>query len=191
VDDEPGSDAFLSAIRAGDRRAFARAVSVYERSVRRFASAFLGDAAEGDDVAQRAFLDLWNDRAKLRPEGSLRGLLLARARHLCLNRARALGRARVRGESLAAEPVQADAPPTPLDALVGAQDSRDAGALHARVLALVAELDDDVRTAIWMRFAGEASFEEIAEAIGRPPHAMRALVYRALAGIRGKLGGAS
>jgi len=180
-----GERELLSAIRASDRGAFERAVALHERSVRRFAAAFLNDAAEGDDVAQRAFLDLWRDRTSLRPDGSLRGVLLARARHLCLNRVRARVRAAARAERASIEAEGSVG--TPLDALLGAQDARELDLLRRRIAALVETLDLDARTSIWMRFAGEASFEEIGAAIGRPPHAVRALVYRQLALLRSLL----
>jgi RNA polymerase sigma-70 factor (ECF subfamily) len=188
VADDPSEAALLSAVRAGDREAFARAVARYGQAVRRFASAFLGDAAEGDDVAQAAFWDLWKARATLRGDGSLRGVLLARARHLCLNRARTRSRVRSQSERLAALPLER--PATPLERLVDAASEDEARAIGARIVELVASLDEEARTCIWMRFAGDASFDEIAQVVGRPAHAVRALVYRQLANLRTRLGAA-
>lgn len=157
----------------------------YQACIRRFAAGFLNDAAEGDDVAQRVLLDVWALHAALEPTVSVRAHLLARARHLCWTRARSRTRAKRWLRKAADQPH--DACPTPLEVLVARDQEQAAGALGAQVAALVEQLDEEARTAIWMRFAGEATFEEIGKVLGRPPHAVRALTYRQIALLRKRL----
>jgi len=99
------------------------------------------------------------------------------------------GRARGRADGFgqAVTELPPDPIETPLDALVAHDQERDSERLGARLAALVDKLEDDARVGIWMRFAGDASFEQIGEALQRPPHAVRALVYRQLALLRKRL----
>lgn len=181
-----GTDGELWArVRRGERTAFEALVREHQACLRRFASGFLGDAAEGDDVAQRTLLDLWVQRAEVGPAGSVRAHLLARARNLCLTRARSRRRAAHWLARATDEPRSGGQ--TPHDELAARVDIAACAELGARVAALVDGLDDDARTGIWMRFGAEASFEEIGEVLGRPAHAVRALVYRQLALLRKKL----
>jgi RNA polymerase sigma-70 factor, ECF subfamily len=180
----PAEDDLVEAVRRGDRRAFADLVREYQTCVRGFARAFLGDE-EGDDVAQETFRNLWSDRAELSPVGSLRGHLLARARNLCLTRARSLRRAEQRLRRLQAEP--RDAAATPLERL----GEREQAAKQLRQTMFLVDrirlLPEEARTAVTMRFWEGASFDEIARVLGRPPHAVRALLYRQLALLRQRL----
>lgn len=182
---ENGDELLWSRIRSGDRDAFAALVRAEHAHLRRFGAAMMSNPCEGDDVAQRALLDLWAERATTTPRGSLRAHLLVRVRHLCLTRLRSSRRAGRWERAVAEEPHTP--PPTPLDELHREHHRQERECAGARVAQLVDGLDDDARTAIWMRFAGGASFEEIGEALGRPPHAVRALVYRQLAGLRRRL----
>lgn len=159
----------------------------HQSALRRFAASFLGDAAAGDDVAQRALLDVWAQREKLGPSGCLRAHLLTRAKHLCLTSTRSRARAQRWLGLAAAEHGLEVARATPLDDLMAHDEERLALQLTARVCALVDLLEEDARIGIWMRFAGDASFEQIGQALGRPPHAVRALVYRQLAVLRKRL----
>ena len=118
-------------------------------------------------------------------QSTLRAHLLTRARNLCLTEARGRRRADEGAARLALELVEP--PVTPDDEVAGREERQRAAQLGQRIAAMVQSLPDDARTAIWMRFAGEASFEEIAQEIGRPAHAVRALVYRQLAALRERL----
>lgn len=171
--------------RGGDRAAFEAIVRAHQACLRKFAAAMLRDGAEGDDVAQRAFLDVWHERERLAAVSSPRAHLLARVRHLCWTRSRSRRRQKWWIGRAAEEPV--DTPSTPLDHLVDRASALDDATLVVRLAALVDDLDDDSRTVIWMRFAGEASFDEIGAAVGRPPHAVRALAYRQLALLKKRL----
>ena len=153
--------------------------------MRGFARAFLADAEEGDDVAQETFRDLWLDRASLHLAGSLRAHLLARVRNLCLTRARSRRRAGARMKLVAAEP---NGPvTTPADHLEAREAQSDHLRIVVRLAGVIRELSEDMRTVIYMRFWGGASFEEISLVLGRPPHAVRAQLYRQLAQLRGRL----
>lgn len=174
-------------LRRGEPAAFEVLVREHQPALRRFAAGFLGDAAAGDDVAQRALLDVWAQRDRLGPSGCLRAHLLTRARHLCLTSKRSRTRAQRWLGVVAAEHGLERGGATPLDDLMAHDEERSTRALADKVCALVDQLEEDARVGIWMRFGGDASFEQIGEALGRPPHAVRALVYRQLALLRKRL----
>lgn len=169
-------------IRRGDREAFAELVRAQHAALRRFAAGMLGCAAEGDDVAQRVLLDLWERRGTAQRPSSIRAHLLVCARNACLVRLRS-GRRAVRWERAVSEEPHTP-PPTPLDALAERHRRLELERTGARLADLVDGLEDDARTAIWMRFAAGASFDDISLVLGRPAHAVRALVYRQLALLR-------
>lgn len=182
----PGEETLVESLRAGDGHAFAQIVRSHHACVRGFARAFLADSEEGDDVAQDTFRDLWIDRGALRVAGSLRAHLLARARNLCLMRCRTRSRARGWLRLFEEEPRDPVALPSdPMDAGEEAfSHQRTVGTLAASIR----QLSEEVRTVIYMRFWGGASFEDISAALGRPPHACRAMLYRQLALLRELLG---
>jgi len=136
-------------------------------------------------VAQETFRDLWVDRASLQLAGPLRAHLVARVRNLCLTRARSRRRAGVRMKLVEAEPNNPAA--TPIDHLEAREQTNDHARTVVRLAETIRDLAEDVRTTIYMRFWGGASFEEISLVLGRPPHAVRALLYRQLAQLRGRL----
>lgn len=187
VDRADTDDDLRARLQRGEPAAFETLVREHQTALRRFASGFLGDAAAGDDVAQRALLDVWTQRQKLGPSGCLRAHLLTRARHLCLTSTRSRARAQRWLGLAAAEHRVVLERATPLDDLMIHDEEQAERQLTAKMCALIEQLEEDARVGIWMRFGGGASFEQIGEALGRPPHAVRALVYRQLGLLRKRL----
>ncbi|HEY8469354.1 MAG TPA: sigma-70 family RNA polymerase sigma factor [Longimicrobiales bacterium] len=86
----------------GDADAFADLVRRYWSPLAAYARRLLGGNREaGEDLAQEAFLRIWNGRLQWRPTGSVRAFLYGLVRNLALNerrsarvRVRAIGRLR-------------------------------------------------------------------------------------------------
>jgi RNA polymerase sigma-70 factor (ECF subfamily) len=79
----------LTALRAGDERAFDALFRQWYPSVVRAADMVLRDAAVAEDIAQEVMLELWRRREQLSAEhGSVQGYLIQSARNRALNQIR-------------------------------------------------------------------------------------------------------
>lgn len=76
----------------GDREAFARLYSLTRGAVYALALSLLRDAQEAQDVAQDAFVRVWENSPSYRPQGSPMAWLLTIARNLARTRLRQSGR---------------------------------------------------------------------------------------------------
>lgn len=76
----------------GDREAFARLYGLTRGAVYALALSLLRDAHEAQDVAQDAFVRVWESAPSYRPQGSPMAWLLTVARNLALSRLRQSGR---------------------------------------------------------------------------------------------------
>ncbi len=140
--------------------AYERAFAAHWSDVFRFALAWTNDWAAAEDLAQEAFLRLWDHRAKLDWDRPVLPWLLVTTRRLATDRFRALRRRLL-------------SPPHPatLDA-----------AIHARwldVCAGMAELTPLERTALVMTAVEGATYDEASRVLGTTAGALRAAVSRA------------
>ena len=76
----------------GDREAFARLYGLTRGAVYALALSLLRDAHEAQDVAQDAFVRVWESAPSYRPQGSPMAWLLTVTRNLALSRLRQSGR---------------------------------------------------------------------------------------------------
>jgi RNA polymerase sigma-70 factor (ECF subfamily) len=88
----------FSAIAAGDRPAFESLFRVYYRPLCAFASGYLNDPDQCEDLVQDLFFRLWLDREKVNITTSLKAYLYAAVRNRCLNAVKVQGRMRVLNE---------------------------------------------------------------------------------------------
>jgi RNA polymerase sigma-70 factor, ECF subfamily len=88
----PESDAdLLAAAARRDAAAFGRLVSKYHSLVYRIVWRITNGNAEAEDIAQEAFIKLWNNPAQLREAGALKGWLARVAHNLAMDWFRARG----------------------------------------------------------------------------------------------------
>ena len=140
--------------------AYERAYEEHWSDVFRFALAWTNDWAAAEDLAQEAYLRLWDHRARLDWERPVLPWLLVTTRRLATDRFRALRR------RLLPMP-----PPASLDP-----------ALRTRwldVCAAMADLSPLERTALVMTAVEGASYEEAGHVLGTTAGALRAAVSRA------------
>jgi RNA polymerase sigma-70 factor (ECF subfamily) len=140
--------------------AYERAFEALWSDVFRFALAWTNDWSDAEDLAQEAFVRLWNHRAQLDWERPVLPWLLVTTRRLATDRFRRLRRRLVPTPE-----------PTSLDASVQAR--------WLDVSAAMAELSPLERTALVMTAIDGATYEEAARVLGSTAGALRAAVSRA------------
>lgn len=168
---KPGDASALSALKAGDRRrALTLCMREHGAAVGRLCMALLGSQAEADDAVQDTFVAAHAGFDGFRGEGSLRSWLFGIARRRC---ARALDR---RGTGSVEEAEAGHAP--------AADELLEARRRAETVRALLAEVRPSEREALLLRYVGELSYREVAEACGIDEAAARKRVSRALSRLR-------
>lgn len=165
-------DELMHLVSAGLVEAFSVLVHRHERALRSFCSRWLASAAHGDDVAQEVFLEIWRTRHRYDQQGRFRGFLFTAARHRCLKEGR-------RSQPTGAEIDEG--------ALAASPDAVDAVLLaerRQRLDRLVARLPPKLRDVIWLRYAAELEYGEIAEIVRRPIETVRSRVFHGLRHLR-------
>jgi RNA polymerase sigma-70 factor, ECF subfamily len=140
--------------------AYERAFEEHWSDVFRFALAWTNDWTAAEDLAQEAYLRLWNQRARLDWNRPVLPWLLVTTRRLATDRFRALRRRLVPTSQ-----------PATLDQTVQAR--------WLDVCAAMAELSALERTALVMTAVEGATYEEAGRVLGTTAGALRAAVSRA------------
>ena len=177
----PGRDPDLGDVRAAqaDRAAFGALYRRYLDRVYGYAFYLLGDHHDAEDATERTFLAALDAIGRFRDEGAtFRSWLFRIAHNQIANALRSRARRRAAPLDAVAEPV-ADADP-----------AREAGAADdaRRVRGALAELSEDRRQVIVLRFVDGLSAREIGAVLGRSEGAVRVLQHRALRELAGILG---
>jgi RNA polymerase sigma-70 factor (ECF subfamily) len=163
--------ALIDALRAGDREAFSVIVDREMPTVYRACLRILGRPADAEDVTQESFVAAFRSIRTFRGDGSLRGWLLRIATRQAFRR---LSQRRA-DAALDAVPEHriADASNDPARRALEAES-------EASVRAAVAALPDPYREVVALRFFGQLSLFEVAEATGRPVNTVKTHLRRGL-----------
>jgi RNA polymerase sigma-70 factor (ECF subfamily) len=177
----PALDPDLDDVRAAqaDRAAFGALYRRYLDRVYGYAFYLLGDHHDAEDATERTFLAALDAIGRFRDEGaSFRSWLFRIAHNQIANALRSRSRRRAAPLDGVAEPV-ADADP-----------AREAGAAEdaRRVRRALAELSEDRRQVVLLRFVDGLSAREIGTVLGRSEGSVRVLQHRALRELSGILG---
>ena len=193
--DDAQARAVVAAVLGGDGDAFRALVERESRSIVRLCFRILGDIHEAEDAAQESFVTAYRALATWRGEGPFGGWLATIATRIAIRRA-----------SKRKPVVRLDAPSADGD-LGGMADAilaRSASQGHAPAAAdpaaralqaersdavrrAVARLDEPYREVVALRFFGERSLAEIADASGRPIGTVKTHLHRGLQRLRGLL----
>jgi RNA polymerase sigma-70 factor (ECF subfamily) len=171
-------NALLEAARKGDEGAWAE---IY----RELAPAVLGylrssSAPDPDDALGEVFLQVARDVKRFDgDERSFRAWVFTIAHHRLIDARRHAAR---RPVELTAEP------PEPRVAAGDAEEEALARIGNEEVQRVLARLSPDQRTVLLLRVIGDLTVEQVAEAVGKRPGAVKALQRRGLAAIRRELG---
>lgn len=173
---DTSDEALVALVADGDRAAYAALVDRHLDRTLAVARRVLGDRTEAEDVAQEAFLRLWRDAGRFRPEMARFGTWFYRiAMNLCLDRAR-----RQRPSPLEAAGDPADPAPDPAARL---DDSRT----RAAVAGAVSALPERLRTAVLLTYDAGLSNAEAAAAMDIGVKALESLLVRARKTLRERL----
>lgn len=170
--DDPG---LIDAIRAGDRHAFGVLVDQETAVIYRACLRILGRPLDAEDVTQEAFLIAFRSIRGFRGDGSLRGWLLRIATRQSFRR---LSQRRPTAElDTVGEPLLADYRTEPTRVAVAAEERRE-------IRAAVARLPEPYREVVALRFFGELSLADVADATGRPLNTVKTHLRRGLERLR-------
>lgn len=167
--------ALIAGLRAGDREAFGMLVDRETATVYRTCLRILGRPADAEDVTQESFVAAFRALRTFRGDGSPRGWLIRIAqrqsyRRLAQRRPTAelegVGEARLADRS--ADPTR----------VVATAETRD------EVRDAVASLPEPYRETVTLRFFGDLSLAEVAEATGRPLNTVKTHLRRGLERLR-------
>ena len=167
--------ALVTAVRSGDRDAFGLLVDRETAAVYRTCLRILGRPHDAEDVTQESFVAAYRSIGQFRGEGSLRGWLLRIATRQSYRR---LAQRRPDAELDAiGEARLADTSADPTRVVVAEERRED-------VRRAVNELTDPYREVVALRFFGEMSLAEVAEATGRPINTVKTHLRRGLERLR-------
>lgn len=165
----------------GDEEAVSWLFEQYHPRVYRYALARLGMAHDAEDVAAEAFTTVVRKVASFRWRGAgFEAWLFKIAANAVVDRHRRRAR----------DPVELRED-SGFENRAGGQES-DQALLDAErgseLRALLDRLPADQREVLLLRFAGELSADEVGQVMGRKPNAVRQLQFRALEGLRRRMG---
>ena len=162
----------------GERGAFDLLVLRYQHKVVKLVARLLRDPTEAEDVAQEAFVKAYRALASFRGDSAFYTWLY----RIAVNTARNAMASRQR-RPLDYEADLSESEQSAVASRMSHSDTPEATALsdeiHATVNRAVAELPEDLRTAIILREIEGLSYEEIAAAMDCPVGTVRSRIFRA------------
>jgi RNA polymerase sigma-70 factor (ECF subfamily) len=174
----------MQRLREGDSAAIAAVERRFGDELRLFCRRMLNDGALAEDVVQDVLTTCCRLRADSLPTHSIRGWLYQVARRRCIDMKRKRRDRGGGGRADRDERPDYDYAIDPLTTPAGRALKRDRA---TRVLGVLQELDDDLRSVIVMRYFQELPREEIAEAIGLSVSGTKARLSKAMSALRDKL----
>ena len=177
----PAGDPDLEAVRAAqaDGGAFAILYRRYLDRVYGYAFYQLGDHHDAEDVTERIFLAAFRALPDFHDQGSSFRAWLFRIAHNTIANAHR-SRARRRTEPLPDDFQRAAPNADPAGQVALADELRE-------IRRVVADMPDDRRQVILLRFVDDLSTAEIAEVLDRSPGAVRVLLHRSLRDLAARL----
>lgn len=171
--------ALLARSRSGDTAAFGRLVELYADRVVTVCARMVGDRAAAEDLAQEAFVKAWQSLASFDGRSAFYTWLYRIAMNLCLSERRRPRRVMsMTDEALADRRVSSEARPG---------DAAELKEEHARVLAALAELDEEHRAVVVLRDVQGLDYEEIAGILGVPRGTVKSRLHRGRMELRERL----
>lgn len=172
----------MQRLRAGDSNGVVAIEKRFGDELRLFCRRMLADAALAEDVVQDVLATCCRLDADSFPTTSIRGWLYQIARRRCID----VQRRKHERAPAGARPMQTsfDHAIDPLTTPAGKALKRDRA---ARILLVLGELDDDLRSVVIMRYFQDLPREEIAEAIGLSLAGTKARLSKAMDELRARL----
>jgi RNA polymerase sigma-70 factor, ECF subfamily len=155
--------------RAGSSDAFQELVERYESPLYNFLLRRTACADDAEELAQDAFVRAWRKLATYDDRWTFSTWLFTLARRLAATRGRSPRSSIGDGAVLDGVPVHAD----PGEDLARSEERANLWSIVDRVL------DEDTRSALWLRYAEDRTMAEIGAILGRSTVAVRVMLFRA------------
>jgi len=176
---DTGEDEIRARLAAGDARGAIASVAVrFGPAVGRVCFLILGSQAEAEEAAQETMLAAYDAIGSYRADSSVRAWVFGIARRVCAQRVEVRTRQARRRELMVEETFEE------IETIDGLVDRAQRNALVREALD---ELSEGERAVVLLRFDGELSYREIAQACGIDEAAARKRVGRALGRLRQRL----
>ncbi len=173
----------MERIRGGDQQAFARLHDLHATSVARGLRGLAGSLEEAEEIVQEAFLQLWQQADRFRPERATpRGWLVLLARSRALDRLRSQQARRRREEAAHREYFEA------VEWVPKAASGLESEERRHRVAEAMQVLSDVQRRCLELAFFEDLSHRQIAEHLGQPLGTVKSRILLGMKKMRLALG---
>ncbi|MDH3315559.1 MAG: RNA polymerase sigma factor RpoE [Gammaproteobacteria bacterium] len=171
----------------GDKQAFGLLVSKYQRKLARLLSRFIRDAAEVEDVTQEAFIKAYRALPTFRGDSAFYTWLYRIGINTAKNYLVAMGRRTPTATDIDAEEAEGFQDADQLRDLNTPENELISRQVADNVNQTLAELPEELRTAITLREIEGLSYEDIANIMNCPIGTVRSRIFRAREAIAVKL----
>jgi RNA polymerase sigma-70 factor (ECF subfamily) len=171
----------------GEKQAFGLLVSKYERKLARLLSRFIRDAAEVEDVTQEAFIKAYRALPTFRGDSAFYTWLYRIGINTAKNYLVAMGRRTPTATDIDAEDAEGFQDREQLRDLNTPENELISRQVADNVNQTLAELPEELRTAITLREIEGLSYEDIANIMNCPIGTVRSRIFRAREAIAAKL----
>ena len=171
----------------GDKKAFELLVSKYQRKLARLLSRFIRDAAEVEDVTQEAFIKAYRALPSFRGDSAFYTWLYRIGINTAKNYLVAMGRRAPTTTEIDSEEAEGFENGDQLRDLNTPENELATRQIADTVNQTLAELPEELRTAITLREIEGLSYEDIANIMNCPIGTVRSRIFRAREAIAAKL----
>ncbi len=172
-------------LRAGDANAIAAIERRFGNELRLFCRRMISDGVQAEDIVQDVLATCCRLETESLPTHSIRGWLYQIVRRRCIDVLRKHRESATPGARAVRQPQSSfEGAVDPLTTPSGKALKRDRA---AKLLSILDELDEDLRSVIVMRYFQDLSREEIAEAIGLGVAGTKARLSKAMEELRQRL----
>jgi len=171
----------------GDKRAFELLVEKYQRKLARLLSRFVRDPSEVEDVTQEAFIKAYRALPAFRGDSAFYTWLYRIGINTAKNYLMALGRRAPTSTEIEAEEAEGFEEADQLRDINTPESVLLSNEIGATVNATIAELPEELRTAIQLREIEGMSYEDIARIMDCPIGTVRSRIFRAREAIAERL----
>lgn len=171
----------------GDKQAFGLLVSKYQRKLARLLSRFIRDAAEVEDVTQEAFIKAYRALPTFRGDSAFYTWLYRIGINTAKNYLVAMGRRTPTATDIDAEDAEGFQDADQLRDLNTPENELISRQVADNVNQTLADLPEELRTAITLREIEGLSYEDIANIMNCPIGTVRSRIFRAREAIAVKL----
>ena len=171
----------------GDKRAFELLVEKYQRRLARLLSRFVRDPSEVEDVTQEAFIKAYRALPAFRGDSAFYTWLYRIGINTAKNYLMALGRRAPTSTEVEAEEAEGFEEADQLRDINTPESVLLSNEIAVTVNATIAELPEELRTAIQLREIEGMSYEDIARIMDCPIGTVRSRIFRAREAIAERL----